>query len=338
MPPEDKLLPVADPNGTVTASMPRDQLRSMFYLFAGKPDSRIKVFEGALHLTPSDIVELNSCVVRKLRTHNIDASTTTVRAVYVGSEINEFGTWAEFEGHHWQESERIEELVIKWDFLVNIKDYAAPQRHTLLFRVSTDVKPGKFLQLLSSGNSDDFDSEEMFSSPAFCRVDFINAHISKELINVVVDWHKGRRTPKLIPSTYYWFKKRRQGVAELLDHWIMLSWTLLGSAIFLYATSRVYPQGTPVHIGAIAAFIGVYSFGPARYVARHMAANVFNSLRDLEGSKVVFEFTSGDRKRIAELQEENTKQGRKFVASAAWNILLNLAASVIFAYLFAKGA
>jgi len=104
---------------------------------------------------------------------------------YVGSEINEFGTWSEFESHHWQEPEKIEELVIKWDFLVNIQDLAVPQRHTLLFRVSTDIKPGKLLQLLSSGNSDDFDTEEMFASPAFCRVDFINAQLSKELINVV---------------------------------------------------------------------------------------------------------------------------------------------------------
>lgn len=335
---EDKLLPVADPHGQVIASIPRDQLRAFFHLFAGKPDSRIRVFEGALHITPQDIVELNACVVRKLRTHDIDASTTSVRAVYAGSEINEFGAWAEFEAHHWQESERIEEIVIKWDFLVNIQDYAAPQRHTLLFRVSTDVRPGKFLQLLSSGNSDEFDSEEMFSAPAFCRVDFINAHISKELINVVVEWHKGRRTPKLIPSTYYWFKKRRQGVAALLDHWIMLSWTLLGSATFLFATSKVYPQGTPVHIGAIALFVGVYSFGPARFLARRMAETVFISLRDLEGSKVVFEFTSGDRKRIAELHEDNAKQGRKFIASAAWNIFLNLFASVLFAYLFASGA
>ena len=63
---KDKIISAADPSGQVVASMPRDQLRSMFYLFSGKPDSRIKVFDGALYLRPADITELNACVVRKL--------------------------------------------------------------------------------------------------------------------------------------------------------------------------------------------------------------------------------------------------------------------------------
>lgn len=334
---KNNLLPKTDPQGTYSALIPKDQLRAMFYMFAGKPDSRIKVFDEALHLKPSDITELNDCVVRKLKIHNIDASTTTVRIVYVGSEINEFGTWEEFNSHHWQESGRIEEIVIRWDFLVKIDDYAMPQRHTLLFRVSTDIKPGKYLQMLSSGNADDFDSEEMFSAPAFCRVDFINAQISKELINEVHDWHKGRQSPKLIPSVYYWFKKRRQYVAELLDNWLMLSWSLLIAAGMFYGARRQFPDGTPSHIAAIAAFLGVYSLTPARFIARYVAGWVFDALRGIEGNRVVFEFTSGDKKRISELKQINRKQGMKFVVSAIANIVINLIASAIYTYLFVKG-
>lgn len=330
------LIVSTDTSDSVTASLPRDQLRSMFYLFAGKPDSRIKVFEGALQLRPSDIVELNLCIVRKLRTHNIDASTTSVKIGYVGSEISEFGTWTEFEGHQWLEPERIEELVIKWDFLVNIQNYATPQRHTLLFRVSTDIKPGKFLQMISSGNADDFDSEEMFSAPAFCRVDFINAQISKELINVVHDWHKGRPSPKLIPSTYYSLKKKRQIIAELFDHWLMFSWALLLASAMYYCALKFYPGGTPSHIAAIATFLAIYSLNPARLVARPMAAKIFSALGEIEGSRVVFDFTSGDKKYISELQQKNSAQGKKFLGSAAINIILNLSASGIYTYLFTQ--
>lgn len=177
----------------------------------------------------------------------------------------------------------------------------------------------------------------MFSSPAFCRVDFINAQLSKELINVVHDWHKGRSSPKLIPSAYYWFKKRRQVLAEILDHWLVLSWALVVASVMFYCSGRWYPTGVPTHVAAVACFLAIYSLGPARRVARGPAARVFNALRDIEGSRVVFDFTSGDRKRIAELQQENSKQGQRFLANSAWNILLNLVAGLIYAYLFAKG-
>ena len=334
---DKEIVPTADPSGELVASIPRDQLRSMFYLFAGKPDSRIKVFESPIHLKPSDIIELNSCVVRKLRIHNIDASTTALKVGYVGSEISEFGTWAEFENHPWQEPDRIEEIVVKWDFLVNMQEYAVPQRHTLMFRVSADMKPGKFLQLLSSGNSDEFDSVDMLTSPAFCRVDFINAQLSKELINVVHDWHRGRVSPHLIPSTYYWLKKRRQALAEIFDNWLLLSWSLLICSGGMYAAYRWFDDVVPVHIAAIACFFAVYSLRPLGVISRKMASVVFNSLRDLEGCRVVFEFTSGDKKRIAELSQENAKQGRKVIVGAGWNIGLNILASILYAYFFSKG-
>lgn len=336
---DDKpVLPTADPRGDLVASVPREHLRSMFYLFAGKPDSRLKVFTDPVHLKPQDLRELNDCILRKLRTHNIDASTSTVKVGYVGSELNEFGTWSEFENHHWHEPDRVEEVVIKWDFLVNIAEYAAPQRHTLLFRVSTEIKPGKIFQLLSSGNSDEFDNVDALACPAFCRVDFINAQISKELINEVSDWYKGRVSPRLIPSTYYWLKKRRQGIADLFFHWFQLSWALLLVASALLSSEKYFGNAVPTHIAGVALFLAVFSLQPMTYVARRAAGKVFESLKELEGSRVVFEFTSGDRRRIGELTSENAKQGQKFMFSAGWNIALNILASILYGVLFAKAA
>ncbi len=121
------------------AAMPKDQLRSLFYLFAAKPDSRIKVFSDPIHLEFSDIKELNECVSRKLQIHNIEASITSVTVAYKDADVSEFGTWIEFAHHHWQEHDTVEEVVVKWDFLAKIDNYAMPQRHTLLYRVSNEA-------------------------------------------------------------------------------------------------------------------------------------------------------------------------------------------------------
>ena len=275
--------------------------------------------------------------MRKLKTHNVEASITSLQIGYGGSHISEFGTWAEFETHHWQEPERIEEIVIKWDFLVNIQEYQAPQRHTLLFRVSTELKPGKIFQLLASGNSDEFDKVDMFAAPAFCRVDFINAQISKELVNVIDDWYKGRSSPILIPEAYFWFKKRRRPITEFLDQWFVVSWALMVAACFYWAASRYYNLNVPMHIAGISLFLAFVSVRPMARIGNIFAGRVFKSLEELEGSRVVFEFTSGDKKRISELQQENKRKGTKFVLAAGWNIFLNIVAGIIYAYLFSQG-
>jgi hypothetical protein len=318
----------------VVAKLPRDQLKSLFYLLNGKPDSRIKVFSRPIYLNKEDISELNDCVTRKLKTHRVDSQITTMSVGYKGSEIQEFGTWHEFEQHPWNEPECIEEIVIKWDFLVRLDQYELPQRHTLLVRISSDMKPGKFLQLIASGNSDDFEKIDVLTSPAFCRVDFINAQISKELINVVSDWYEGRKQPALIPDFYYWFKRKRQRIAEALHHSIPFMFSLLWMSFFYWMDSNIYNGDVDLRISAIWIFFGLYALNPMHKVGHMLASKVFGKLEKLEGSKVVFEFTSGDKKKIAEITDTNRQRGRKFLKASAWALFLNILAGLIAAYLF----
>ncbi len=198
------------PSGTdLVARVPKEQLKSLFYLFSGKPDSRIKTFKDAIQITKPDVLELHDCISAKLATHHIDAVIATVKIGYEGSQLSEFGTWAEFAGHTFTEPEKVEEIVVKWDFLVNVREYANPQRHTVLFRVSREMKPSQLFHMLGAGNHDELDQVDVMSCPAFCRVDFINAQISKELINVVSDWYEGRKEPELIEPTLFKLKKNK---------------------------------------------------------------------------------------------------------------------------------
>jgi len=323
--------------GDLVAAIPKDQLRSLFYLFTGKPDSRIKLFKDPVCIGPEDIVELNDCVVRKLETHHIDLTVTSVKIGYDGSQFSEFSTWSEFESHKWQEPEKVEELVAKWDFLVNIRDYAAPQRHTLLFRISRDIKPSQIFHMLGAGNADELDKIDEIAAPAFCRVDFINAQISRELINIVEDWHKGRKEPQLINPTLFWLKKRRNGIATILDQWFLLSWSLLVASFLYWGSSNLIADPSIVH-AAIATFLAIYTLRPIGKISNKLAGWAFKTLSEVEGSKVVFRFTSGDKKRIDELERDNKKQGRKFVVASVWNLGLNVLAGLVYAYFFTKGS
>lgn len=320
--------------GGIIAKLPKEQIKSLFYLFAGKPDSRIKVYHKPLFLEVCDIEELNSCITRKLQTHNIDAQITSLNIGYEGSDIQEFGAWAEFIQHHWHSPDCIEEIVIKWDFMVELQGFELPQRHTLLVRVSSDMKPGKFIQMMASGNSDDFDQIDVMTAPAFCRVDFINAQISKELINEVTDWINGRKEPALITDLYYWFKKRRQTIAEITHHSIILTYAILWVSGFLWANTNIYSGTMDTIIMAIWLFLGLYAFTPIGKIGHIFASKVYGALDNINGKKVVFNFTSGDKKANSEAISKNKKHGKSFLKQTGWSLLLNVIAGVIASYLY----
>ena len=320
--------------GDLVSRIPKEHLKALFYLYAGKPDSRIKVFKESVYLEPLDIVALNDCVARKLETHNVEGQVTSVTVGFVGSEVQEYGSWGEFSAHTWPEPACIEEIVVKWDFLLQVKTYEAPQRHTLMVRVSSDMKPGKFLQLLASGNSDEFEKMDVMTAPAFCRVDFINAQISKELINEVSDWYKGRRSPALIPSIYHWFKKKRNGIAMLTHYSLPFMFSILWLSIYSKYQSAALEVNDLIALSAAWMFFGIYLLQPVGKIGHVFASSIYGKLEAISGNRVAFSFTSGDKKRNSELLDQNRTQGRRFLVQTSWAMLLNVIAGVAATYLY----
>jgi hypothetical protein len=321
---------------TLPQGLSKEQLKSYFYLFSGKPDSKVKVFNTPIFIEPQDIRELNDCVTRKLNVHNIDAQVTSLQVGYEGDQISEFGSWAEFDTHHWQESDKIEEIVIKWDFLVQLREYEAPQRHTLLVRISSDLKQGRLMQMLMSGNSDEFDKVDIMSAPAFCRVDFINAQISKELINVVTDWYEGRKSPALIPPVYFWLKQHRNLIGNLILDLTSLMYAVIWISFLLWSNTNWYQGNQPVEIMFAWLFFGIALFSIARKIGDRLARAVFNALKELDGSRVVFSFTTGDKKQSAEALQRNRQSGKKFVIKTLGALTVNIAGGIIAALLYSN--
>lgn len=320
--------------GGVVAKLPKEQLKSLFYLFAGKPDSRIKVYSKPLFLKMEDIVELNDCITRKLQLHNIDAQITSLTMGFEGSNIQEFGTWSEFLEHSWQTPDCTEEIVIKWDFLVSVNGYSSPQRHTLLVRLSSDMKPGKFMQMIASGNSEDFDQIDVLTAPAFCRVDFINLQLSKELINEVSQWVDGRIEPSLITDLYYFFKKKRQIIALFTHHATTFIFMMLWVSSFLWASTNIYQGTISNEIIAIWIFTGMYALHPIGKVGHILASRAYSKLERIDGKKVVFEFTSGDKKSNSEAADKNKKQGEQFMKQTIISFAISVLAGILVTYLF----
>ncbi|MDV6342944.1 hypothetical protein R2103_14315 [Nitrosomonas sp. Is24] len=327
----NQLIISRDTSTNLSATIDRESLKSIFYMLNGNPDSNVKIFPDPIHLKHEDIIDLNTRIVQKLKLHSIDITITTVKVGLSDRNFSEFSNWIEFQDHYWHESEEVEEIIIKWDFLVNIENYIMPQRHTLLVRISaSDPKPSKVLQIMSSGNSADFDDIDTLIAPAFCRVDFINAQLSKELINVVSEWYQTRKQPALIPEFPNWLKARRRKIALIFDHWLMFSGVLLFIAGILWFAQEYYELSMPIHIAVAVIFFSVYALRPINAISRAAATSLFDTLAEIEGKRVVFEFTAGDNKKIDKLKRDNQKQGNKFYWGAFFQVVTNIISSTIF--------
>src|SRR5215468_7990122 len=163
----------------VQAEVSRDDLRSLFHFFVGKPDSTIKIFEGPFEVSTSAIKDLHSRIIQKLKTHQTQVVDTSAYISFSDKTIKEFSSLVAFCGHQWGGAERTQEVTVKWDFLVDFAGSVAPQRHTLTVRIGRGLHPRQALQYLF--NSDTLeDPHDLSMTPMYCRVDFVNPIIGKE--------------------------------------------------------------------------------------------------------------------------------------------------------------
>lgn len=200
----------------VITQIPRESLKSLFYLVAGKPDSLYKVFSGLLLIAPTDLSELNYSVCAKLAHFEMVGVVTTITITHMNGLIKEFGSWAEFEATNWSGPEVTEAVTLRWDFLAKLPSYNMPQRHTATVRIGSDPSPLHMLQAIFSQDPEDVSKLDMLFAPVICRVDFINSLLAQEFINIVENWHNGRRNPTKLSSRYFRLLRHRKIIKDMI--------------------------------------------------------------------------------------------------------------------------
>ena len=125
----------------VIASIPREALKAMFYMFAGKPDSIVKIFDRRIVIKIEDIEELNLRIKEKLENHRIEGVLTSVDIGYENNKIDQLSSWDEFASKNWNIADVTDHILVKWDFLIKLPQYPIPQRHTLVVRLSSGIDP-----------------------------------------------------------------------------------------------------------------------------------------------------------------------------------------------------
>ena len=325
---------------TLYAGIRKDDLKALFYLMAGKPDSNIKLFYDPICIEPNDILELNESIQEKLMNHSVEVATTSIIIHYTSNESEIFGIWAEFTNHKWNTHKEIEAITIKWDFMVNFPQYAIPQRHTLLVKISSRLTPLHLLQAMLSNDSDDLENVENEMAPVVCRVDFINHILSDELIIIVENWIKSRIKPQFNPKISPFLKKHKTGIARILHYSIPIFLTFLVAGILDKIIQNNLVETAIVTIKDLKIFmfwllgsgIGIFT---SLQIGHWIAYRTYQSIEQY-GEHCVFNFTNGDKNKHQKIEEKNKKYIVNILINIVSDFSINLIVTLISIFLFKK--
>lgn len=307
------------------------QFQSLYYLFKGKRDTEIKLFDSYKQFSYDDIIELNDKVYKKLELHEKLTDLVNVTVGLDNNEIRTFGNWYEFTQTDWQISARTKYISLEWDFNIILPNqkHKVPQTHTLRVRIGNNLKPSEMIQVVFQG-SEEYELEEV-QSQMVCKIDFVNAQICSELKTVVSEWYdalpKNSEDHKLIRSVL----KHEVKIQNLVILSILTSSVILLNYLYGFLKSTKF-DFIPTDLSAQMYLILTGSV-PIVYFFYRMGALFADRILKKQIGKLrrnpMFEFTKGDKNRFKEIETANKKLLKGLGLNVFYALSANLVAHLI---------
>lgn len=175
----------------------------------------------------------------------------------------------------------------------------------------------------------------------YCRADYINPTLGKELINIVREWHKGLKRPMTALPTLLAFRKYRSAISKAIEFSVPIAVGLFSISMFRFLFSS-FPKDAAVTAGMLektsiwlcVSILLIYF----TMVMAHLLANRCESLLQSIGvNNATFSLTNGDYNRNQRTLDKNNQNFKHFLLATAWAILLNIFAAYL-AYHFGIGS
>jgi hypothetical protein len=320
----------------VLGSMPKETLKSLLYMAAGRPDSNYRSFRIPIMTSAEDVHDLDVRIREKLA-HYDSASTVSVDIMYEKGRALHFGTWAEFQDHNWDNSRVTKSVTIRWDFMFTMPNYTIPQRHTLTVKLISGLDPLHVLQALTSKDPEDLTALEYEAAPIIARVDFISHLLGDELLNIVEEWVRSRPKAVFREGWRRWMRKMRGWLARCL-HYSIPGVTALVVAGVLHWHGSMYSRSEPITIEIVQKalywiLLLMVSLPVTYTLGRYLAARAYHAL-EAYGDHFLFCFTSGDQNKHKTVQGHNRKALSRVAISSLIAILLNIIGAAVAWFLF----
>ncbi len=300
-------------------AIPLDNVKSIFYLLKGKPDTELRLLPDGKVLDLADITNINQQVQAKLSNHNVTAEVTSINFILSRKKIKEFSAWEEFERETWDNvNEKIESLTISWDILLQLPQYQIPQRHSMKLRIGEAIPPKDLFQLLFT--SDNIIELMEAGAAGVCKVDFINNIIAIELLNIVKNWHEGLKNSPESSLLQKILKRHGKSLSEIIRYSFPI---LLVITMWLYSP-YFFPILQIKDELSIDSLQKLFIFWSAIFMTGLFLGKRIEKSIDREIDKIEeyprFSITRGDHNSIDEFEKNNNKLKNKIASKFFWTI------------------
>ncbi len=303
------------------------QFQSLYYLFKGKRDTDIKLFNDYRQFSYCDILELNRKIYKKLALHE---KVTDVISVTIGldnREIKTFGSWFEFINTDWNVASQTKYVSIEWDFniLIPNQNHKIPQTHTLRVRMGNNMRPSEMIQMVFQ-DGQEYELEEI-QSQMVCKIDFVNAQICTELKAVVCDWYEALPRNSEDHRIIRFILKHIIKLQNMIELSFITAGIILCNFLFSFLSVKklnLIPDDSSQRL-----FIYLTAFIPVVYLFYRSgvlyADRVLKKTIARFNRNPMFEITKGDANKLLEV----TKTNKSLMVKLIWNIIYALGTNLV---------
>lgn len=310
--------------------------KSVYYQMNAKPDSMSKAYSRKIIIDKDDIVELNNRVCEKINlNYEDDGFITSVTVDLKDRRVIVFKCWEEFIQHSWVETSSIMSISIQWNFNIRIPGYELPQRHNLVVKLTNGLRPEEMLNLIFSGKIEDFDEVELNTFPVVARVDFIQALLGEELLNIVGEWVRGRKQNTASKNVVLLFmKKYRKRIAQYFEYVSFIMTFILTVGINTY-----YIRGlnidklsdlsmTEFNNLLVILATSVMVIFLLKKIFEKLAENVYDKLSEY-GRVFIFNITRGDKNLQDKINSSDKNSGKMILVKFVFSLIFNIGCGII---------
>jgi len=324
----------------LAAPIEKDHFKDIFRIITQKQNSLTEIFKEPRFVGLQNVQELHQSFSEKFK--RLPGATGSFLALVSFSDnvTRQIPSWEKFVTENWAVPERVESLVLRWEFLVQFEPDSKPCTFSVSVRCGSAMNPAIFMQYLLSRDNDDIDSMAIATAPMSCKIDFGDAVISRELLDMVARWQKGLRKPEVGVPGFGFIQKHASKTLWALRHSIVPVTFLVSIAVLYFGVVGKNPSGAVTNGYLAKALVGTcLVIGAMRFASwfRAVLEEFLTSQAQRIGELHTIELTNGDRNKQTELMGQAQRSFYKFIAAGFVAILWNLCSTLLGYYLFDEG-